>query len=231
MSVGGVLGESWRLYTRFFTRFFVIAVIVYLIVNLVNAVVSTLFGGGLGVSLLLALITTVVSLIGTFWLQGALVFAVDDVRDGRIDSSVGEVFERVRPRVGTLILAGILAALGIAFGLVLLVVPGLIFLTWWCLIVPVIVLEGKAVGESFSRSRELVRGHGWTVFGVVLITAILTVIASGLIQGIFSFLGSFLRYWIGGAIASAVVGPFFAVALTVMYFTLRGLREAPPADG
>ena len=113
--------------------------------------------------------------------------------------------------------------------------PGLIFLTWWCLIVPVIVLEGKAVGESFSRSRELVRGHGWTVFGVVLITAILTAIASGLIQGIFSFLGSFLRYWIGGAIASAVVGPFFAVALTVMYFTLRGLREgagapATPAD-
>ena len=230
MSVGGVLSESWRLYTRFFTRFFVIAVIVYLIVNLVNAVVATLFGGGEGVSLLLALITTVVSLVGTFWLQGALVFAVDDVRDGRIDSTIGEVFERVRPRLGTLILAGILAALGIAFGLVLLIVPGLIFLTWWCLIVPVIVLEGKAVGESFSRSRELVRGHGWTVFGVVLITAILTAIASGLIQAIFSFLGSFLRYWIGGAIASAVVGPFFAVALTVMYFTLRGLREGEVAS-
>ena len=229
MSVGGVLGESWTLYTRFFTRFFVIAVSVYLIVNLVNAVVATLFGGGVGVSLLLALITTVVSLVGTFWLQGALVFAVDDVRDGRIDSTVGEVFERVRPRLGTLILAGILAALGIAFGLVLLIVPGLIFLTWWCLIVPVIVLEGKAVGESFSRSHELVRGHGWTVFGVVLITAILTVVASGLIEGIFSFLGSFLRYWIGGAIASAVVGPFFAVALTVMYFTLLGLREATAA--
>jgi hypothetical protein len=231
VTVGGVLGEAWRLYTRFFTRFFVIAVIVYLIVNLVNAAVSTLFGGGVGASLLLALITTVVSLVGTFWLQGALVFAVDDVRDGRIDSSIGEVFERVRPRLGTLILAGILAALGIAFGLVLLIVPGLIFLTWWCLIVPVIVLEGKAVGESFSRSRELVRGHGWTVFGVVLITAILTVIASGVIQGIFSFLGSFLRYWIGGAIASAVVGPFIAVALTLMYFKLRALQtgEAPEA--
>ena len=229
MTIGGVLGEAWQLYTRFFARFFVIAVIVYLIVNLVNAVVATLFGHGVGVSLLLALITTVVSLVGTFWLQGALVFAVDDVRDGRIDSTVGEIFERVRPRLGTLILAGILAALGIAVGLVLLIVPGLIFLTWWCLIVPVIVLEGKAVGESFSRSRELVRGHGWTVFGVVLITAILTAIASGLIQGIFSFLGSFLRYWIGGAIASAVVGPFFAIALTVMYFTLRGLREGAGA--
>ena len=225
MSVGGVLGESWRLYTRFFVRFFVIAAIVYLITNLFNAVVGTLFGHGVGISLLLALITTVVSLVGTFWLQGALVFAVEDVRDGRIDSSVGQIFERVQPYLGTLILAGILAGLGIAVGLVLLIVPGLILLTWWCLIVPVIVLEGKRVGESFGRSRELVRGHGWTVFGVVVITAILTAIASGIIQGIFSFLGSFLRYWIGGAIASAVVGPFFAIALTVMFFTLRGLRE------
>ena len=101
--------------------------------------------------------------------------------------------------------------------------------------VPVIVLEGKSVGESFSRSRELVRGHAWTVFGVVVVTAILSAVASGIIQAIFSFLGSFLRYWLGGAIANAVVGPFLAIALTLMYFTLRALAEgagaaAAPAD-
>ena len=89
-------------------------------------------------------------------MQGALVYAVEDVRDGRIDSSIGELFERVRPYLGTLIISGILAGLGIAVGLVLLIVPGLILLTWWCLIVPVIVLEGRQVGEAFTRSRELV---------------------------------------------------------------------------
>jgi hypothetical protein len=229
MSIGGILGESWSLYTKFFTRFFVIAAAVYLVINLLNALIGSLVGHGAAISVLLALVTTVVSLVGTFWLQGALVFAVDDVRDGRIDSTVGQVFERVRPYLLTLIVAGILAGLGIAVGLVLLIVPGLILLTWWCLIVPVIVLEGKQIGESFSRSRELVRGHGWTVFGVVVITAILSAIASGVIQAIFSFLGSFLRYWIGGTIASAVVGPFFAVALTLMYFTLRGLKEGEAA--
>ena len=70
------------------------------------------------------------------------------------------------------------------------------------------------------------------------------VIASGIIQSIFSFLGSFLRYWLGGAIASAIVGPFFAVALTLTYFKLRDLQQgatepavpapspdAPPATG
>ena len=89
MSVGGILGESWGLYTKFFKRFFVIALIVYLIVDLLNALVATLFGHSVGIALLLALITAVVSLVGTFWLQGTLVFAVDDVRDGRIDRTIG----------------------------------------------------------------------------------------------------------------------------------------------
>jgi hypothetical protein len=37
VTVGGVLSESWHLYTRFFRRFFLVAVIVFLVVNLVNA--------------------------------------------------------------------------------------------------------------------------------------------------------------------------------------------------
>ena len=36
----------------------------------------------------------------------------------------------------------------------------------------------------------------------------------------------FLRYWIGGAIANAIVDPFLAVALVLMYFHLR---ESPAA--
>jgi hypothetical protein len=221
VSVGGILGEAWRLYTKFFARFFLIAAIVFGIINLLNALLGWAIGHGSGVALLVALITTVVSLIGTFWVQGALVYAVEDVRDGRIDSSIGDLYERVQPYLGTLILAGILAGVGIAIGFVLLIVPGLILLTWWCLIVPVIALEGKRVGESFGRSRELVRGHAWTVFGIIIITVLASAIASGVIQSIFSFLNPFFRYWIGGTIANAIVDPFLAVALTLMYFHLR----------
>jgi hypothetical protein len=229
VTVGGVLGEAWQLYTRFFSRFFVVAAIVFGLVNLINAILGSVIGSSAGVAFLVAIISMVVSLVGTFWLQGTLVYAVDDVRDGRIDSSIGELFERVRPYLGTLIVAGLLAGIGIAVGLVLIIVPGLVLLTWWCLIVPVIVLEGKQVGEAFTRSRELVRGHGWTVFGIVVISAIASAIASGIIQAIFSFLGLFLRYWIGGTIASAIVGPFIAVALTITYFELRRSDDPAPA--
>jgi hypothetical protein len=229
MTFGGILGGAWELYTKFFTRFFVIAVIVFGIVNLLNALVATLVGSGAGIRVLLALIADLVGLVGVFWLQGALVYAVEDVRDGKVDTTVGQIFERVRPYLWTLILAGILAGLGITVGLILLIVPGLILLTWWCLIVPVIVLEGKSVGEAFGRSRELVRGHAWTVFGVVIVAGILSGIAAGIIQAIFGFFGTFLRIWIGGTISSAIVGPFVAIALTLMYFTLRDLNAAPAA--
>ena len=61
----------------------------------------------------------------------------------------------------------------------------------------------------------------------MIITFLVSAIASGLIQSIFSFLGPFLRYWIGGTIANAIVDPFLAVALTLMYFHLR---ESPAAE-
>ncbi len=230
MGVGEVLGEAWKLYTKFFVRFFVIAIIVFAIVNLLNALIAALVGHGSGIRAVLALVTLVVSIVGTFWLQGALVYAVDDVRDGKIDATVGQVFDRVRPYLVTLIGAGILAGLGVAVGLIFLIVPGLILLTWWCLIVPAIVLEGKSVGESFGRSRELVRGHAWTVFGVIIITGIAIAFVGGILNAIFGFLGPFLRTWIGGSISSAVVGPFFAVALTLMYFKLRDLKEPAAAE-
>ena len=229
MSVGGILGESWKLYTKFFTRFFVIAVIVYAIVNLVDALVGTVFRHGTGSELSFVLVTWIVTLVGTFWLQGALVYAVDDVRDGRIDTTIGQIFERVAPHLFWLILTGVIAAVGITIGFLLLVAPGLFLLTCFCLIVPVIVFEGEHVVGAFSRSWRLVWGSFWTVFGVVIITAILSAIASGIIQAIFSFLGPVLRIWIGATIANAIVGPFLAVALTLMYFALKELKEGAQA--
>ena len=233
MSVGEILGGSWNLYTKFFVRFFVVAIIVFAVVELIYALALTAARHGGALAGLLSLVAVVVGFVGTCLLQGALVFAVQDVRDGKIDTTVGELFEKVRPYIGTLVGGSLLAGLGIFVGFILLIVPGLILLTWWCLLVPSIVLEGKGATEALGRSRELVKGHAWTVFGVVIITSILSGIAAAILGAVFSFLGTFLGHWIGGAISQAVIGPFFAVALTLMYFKLHDLKEpsaaAPPA--
>ncbi len=222
MSIGVVLNEAWTLFTRFFLRFFVIALVVFATINLLYAlVVSAISADNDGAAFALAILALATVVVGTTWLQGAFVYAVQDARDGTFDASIGEVFSRVSSSVAPLILAGLLAGLGIAFGFVLLILPGLFLLTIWAVIAPVIVVEKRRALESFGRSRELVRGHGWTVFGIVLITGLLSGVATTLLQAAFSFLPRFLEIFVGSTIAQSVVAPFSAIAIAITYFRLR----------
>ena len=167
MSVGETIRGGWDLYKRFWRHLVPIALVVYLLISLVTLALTALAG------ILGAIVSAFVSIAGVFWLQAALVEAVNDVRDGRADLSLGETLRRTWPRVPTVAVAGILAGFAIAVGLVLLIAPGLFLLTIWSVIVPAIVLENRPVMESFGRSRDLVRGYGWTVFGVIVMTFLL----------------------------------------------------------
>ena len=230
MSIGAVLDETWTLFTRFFLRFFVLALVVFAAVNLLFAlIVEAISSDNDGTALWLAILGLATVVIGTTWLQGAFVYAVQDARDGSFDATLGEVLSRVSPSILPLLIAGILAGLGIVAGLILLVVPGLFLMTIWAVIAPVIVLEKRPALAAFGRSRELVRGHGWTVFGIVVITGLLTGIASSLLQAAFSFLPQFLEILVGGTIAQAIVAPFSAIALAITYFRLRDAHGGEPA--
>ena len=100
------------------------------------------------------------SIVAGFLLQATLVKAVEDVRDGRADLSFGETLQAARPAVGRVAVASILAGLAIGIGLVLLIAPGLFLLTIWCLIVPVIVLEGAGTTERSGAAASSCVGSG-----------------------------------------------------------------------
>ena len=227
MDIGDVLSEAWNLYKRFLWQFFLTALVVFAVLDLLSALAGAAAGDSVGAGIFWGLIAFVIGIVGYFWVQGALVELVRDVRDGRADRTIGETYATVRPRLPALIAAGILAALGIGIGLILFIVPGLFLLTIWSMLVPVIVIEGRAAGESFTRSREIVRGHGWPVFGLILITFITIGIASALIRLVFSPLPSFLDDWLGSLVAHSLTVPFAAAALTTAYFKLSAPAAAP----
>ncbi len=227
MQIGEVLGQAWDLYKRFLKEFFLTAFIVFAVLDLLSALAASVSGDGVGAGLFWGLIAFAVGVIGYFWVQAALVELVHDVRDGRADRSVGETYRAVQPRLPAAITAGILAGIGIAIGLVLLIVPGLFLLTIWSMLIPVIVIEGKSAGESFTRSREVVRGNGWNVFGLILITFLLVAVASGVIQLLFAPLPDFLDAWLGSLIGHSLTVPFAAATLTTAYFTLTASQSAP----
>jgi hypothetical protein len=131
-------------------------------------------------------------------------------------------------RLVPLIVAGILAAAGILAGLALLIVPGLVLLTWWLVVSPVIVLEARSVFDGFRRSRALVRGSSWPVFGVVVMT-LLVLFAFTLVLGVvLQPLEETIRGFLASVIGNSLAAPFAAVAWTLTYFRLRALEGAPP---
>src|SRR5258708_6163912 len=79
--------------------------------------------------------------------------------------------------------AAILAGLGIAFGMVLLIVPGLILATMWAVAIPIAVVEKMGATASLSRSAALTRERRWRVFGAVFVSGLLAVLVGAAIGG------------------------------------------------
>jgi hypothetical protein len=220
--LSGIFGEAWGLYLAHWRHFVSIAVVVYLLLWVLSVLVTALFDW-LGL-----FIAGLIAIAGAFWLQGALIEAVRDVRDGRADLSVRDTLERVRPHFNRIVLAGILAGIAITFGLLLLLVPGLILLTIWIVVIPAIVLEERGVVEAFGRSRELVRGHGWNVFAVIVLTFLLLLGVSLLLSALLAPLENWVARLIGDVVGNTLVAPFVVATWTLVYYRLTADEELAP---
>jgi hypothetical protein len=219
----GVIGEAWGYYKAQWQHLIGIAFVVYIAIALISAALVGILG------FVGALLAAGVGLTGVFLLQGALVKAVEDIRDGRADLSMAETLSAVRGKMPSIAGASILAGIGIAIGLVLLIVPGLFLLTIWVLIVPVIVLENRRAMESFGRSRELVRGNGWNAFGVIFLSWLVLLVVGLVIELVLSPLGDTVGAILGDVVSGTITAPFIALVYTLLYYRLRGVEARPPS--
>ena len=209
----GVLSEAWDLYRRFASHFLLIAFVIYVITAVLVALLSLagVFGAILG---------AILSFAATYVVQASLIKAVQDVRDGRVDLNLSETVQAASPYILPVIGASILAGIGITIGFILLIVPGLILLTFWCLIVPFIVLGGSGVFASFGNSWRTVRGYAWRVFGTYVLV-FLILIAFGIVLGlILRLLPDFLRSFVDNVVAGTLIAPFLALVATLIYYRL-----------
>ena len=219
--LSGVLGEAWQLYRKFAAHLLAIAFVIYLAAAIIAALLS--LAGVIG-----SLLALVVELFAGFLLQAALVKAVQDIRDGRVDLSLGETVSAVTPYIWAVAGASILAGIAIAIGLVLLIVPGLWLITIWAVIIPVIIIERAGALSSFGRSRQLVRGHGWHVFGTLVLVFIIELAVDIVLGLIFSALPHVWRTGLSTIISGTLIAPFIALVVTLIYYRLVGGTASGP---
>jgi hypothetical protein len=222
LDVGAVIRRVFEIYVDQAPVLLPASAVVFVISGIVA---SVLVSAGPGAALIAFLISFVAGALFT----GMIVELVADVQDGRRDHSAGQLLRAIGPVLGQLLTVAVLAAIGIGVGFTLIVVPGLILLTIWAVVAPVVVLERPGVLASFGRSRELVRGNGWQTFGVVLVLAVLVEVFAAIVdvaaESASTGVGIVVRVVLG-----VLIGPLSALAAAVLYFELRRLHGGAATD-
>jgi Uncharacterised protein family (UPF0259) len=214
LDVGAVIDRVFAIYLEEASVLMPAAAVVFVLTGILTAVIVAAAPG-------LTLLALVISLVATTLFTGMVVQLVADVRDGHRDASAAQLLRSVTPVLGQLILVGIVVGVAVLIGFILIIIPGLILLTIWSVSAPVVVLERPGGLRALRRSRELVRGNGWRVFGVVLVFFLLVIVLGTTLEVLAEALGT------GAGIAVRVVvgvltAPLSALAAAVLYFELRG---------
>jgi hypothetical protein len=213
VQAGDVLAEVFRIYRAHAAPLLLAALVVFAIPALLALLLEDE----------LAFLVSLVSFVLSIFYQGMVVQLVRDVQDGRLDSSMGELFRSVTPVLLPLVVVSILFGLAIGIGFALLIVPGLFLLTIWAVAAPVTVIERPGILSAFGRSRELVRGHGWQVLGAILLV-FLVLIGVSIVVGLLALgltdAGEAVLQWL----LNAATAPVSALTASVLYFALRRAR-------
>lgn len=226
LSVGAALGYGWAALKNNLVPLVVLALVVIgvqLVLNLIGALLdqgaagdSALVSGTFGV--LRVLFSLVAWVIG-FVVAIGLIRAALAVLDGRTPT-VGLLTEG--KGLVTYILAAILFSLGVFFGLLACLIPGLVLAFIWQFYGYAIVDGGDSVGAtgSLGRSFAVVKTAVgellvlWLAFvGIFLVIALVAVIP---------FVG-----WVVAVIAAVIFYPVTALAIAYAWRTLSGGTVAP----
>jgi hypothetical protein len=220
--VGHVVSQSWSVLSRNFPKFFLVSAVA----AIPHAASDTLgdpfhllqlwgvklegFGPLLGH--VLTTLSEAVVLYGAF----------QDMGGQRVDlaESLRVGMRRFFPVVGVAIATTILGLLGV----LVFIVPGLMFFALSFVAIPACVVEKRGVFSSIGRSAELTRGHRWKILALMALCYVLEAIAESVLEPLTGIAGA------GAAFAGYVTWngaweAFYAICAVVAYHDLRVAKE------
>jgi len=142
------------------------------------------------------------------------------------EPTVGAALRVAAPRLPAAVGAVLLYSLGVALGLVALIVPGVWLSVRWYFAAQAAVVDGLGPADALRRSAEVVETRWWRTFGVLL--------AFGLLVGIFgAVVGAVIRTIDNGAIytSAQVLLQAGLLSLTAIFGTLLFCDSRSRAHG
>lgn len=227
---GGIVGMALEVYGRRFGTFFAIALVGQFLTTLGGAFLRevsweesllnnmALVAAG-GVAFLIGLIPHAMQV-------PALLSAVDETYRGE-PVSLGRAFDRASARLTwEAAWVNIIAGWLVVGGLILAVVPGVLFGVWFCLADVAVVLEGERDLNALKRSQRLVRGHGGKALALLLVGILAGALPGGLVRAMVEGTAGGLLSGLMGIVAT----PFQYAMLVLLYYDLKARQEVSAAE-
>ncbi len=127
-----------------------------------------------------------------------------------------------------LFFAVVLAALGIAVGFALLVVPGVYLAVRWFFVPQAVVVDDARGWQALVRSGEVVQGFWWRTFGLVILINLAAALPALLLAAPFSSIaestGDAVWELVGTILAASVTASFVGLFSTFLYYDLLARR-------
>jgi hypothetical protein len=244
-TLGEILSAAFDIYKNNAQGLIVIVAIVVIPLSLISAVLvhylassstttETVAGTTITVSsrsvgsvILGSIIAAALAVIISAVLQAAVIRAAAQATIGDMVDVEGS-YRYGFHRLGSVILVGLLVGLAVAVGFILLIIPGIIALVFLSVSIPALVVEDRRGTQAMSRSWNLVSGHFWHAFGVIIVAALIT----GLVGGLLGAIGgnNWFVAWIFNAIGQIITTPFSALVSVLLYLDLRARKEALTTD-
>ncbi len=247
LSVGELLDAAFAAVRRNFGTLVLCTLVVVVPVAIVNSLISastsdsafdfttsaTITNDEIGPYLAGTLATALLSLVAqTLTAAACLRTLGGDVVGSR--ASARESLRYAASRLGPLLWLAVLYALALVAGVLMCFVGAIWLGVLFCLATPALLFEEARGADAMQRSRKLIEGHWWRVFGALavgyLIVAVIQGLLTALVGGVIlansdSELSNAAVVTLANIIGLALSLPFASALLTYIYFDLRVRKE------
>src|SRR3989344_5334634 len=170
--------------------------------------------------IVLAVIGGLAMVYVVLWSSAAMTMAAM-IAAGEEKVEVKESYRRARSKIGALAWVGLVGGLAVLGGGLLLVVPAIIMGIWFFGSSFVVMEDAGRGAEALLKSKHLVAGRWWGVFGRLLVAGLVALgvsLLAGLIQ-LIPLIG-----WVVGMIVNLALGPWMLIYSYLLYKDLVRLK-------
>jgi uncharacterized membrane protein (DUF485 family) len=236
LSISAIMKKGWDLYIENFQKFatpIIIMIVPYLIYY-----VALYYGSP--ALLLLIFLLSIIMLIVNLWIAIVIIEMVNNLyKKQTFDQN--KIYESSFRKIPSYLLVAILTGLIVMAGLILLIIPGVIFAIWYSFSTYTNILDGKKGTNALKASKDLVKGRwGATFWRLVIPTlAIYIIVMVVIIALAYMFTGgnfdanSLSQNILVNVLSSVifvVLTPLFATFSVILFNNLKETKQSQPSD-